>query len=300
MAWRNLLKRKEPDESAEPTAPPDEQVVGRRPRVSLSDPAVRYRRRTRLERRIKDLRFDIEKAETALEEQNRWSERVAEINQAIDQGKADATEILKPSNPQQPVALEPLPIEINHVEPGRNLMITFVVGEDDDPGDPADIRFTIGPVSFRYTDEIDWSERGHNRSEAELRRVDGDINLLLPDDLPESRRVALHDHLAHSLSTYAEALQTNAFDGQPQPELTLADMAVPCPVCGQWRDWKDRCPSCQRRQWEATQIQDEIDRLYDERDQQLEEAQSWRERLPILRRQLSETEKELLKYLDPE
>lgn len=299
MAWRNLLRRKEPDESAEATDA-EGQTPERRQRMSLSDPATRHRRRTRLERRIKDLRFDIEKAETALEEQNRWSERVAEINQAIEQGKADASEILKPSNPQPPVALDPLSIDIDKIDPGRNLMTNFVVGEEVDPGDPADIRFTIGPAGFRYTDEIDWSERGHNRSEAELRRVAGDINLLLPPGLPESRRAKLHDHLAHSLSTYAEALQSNAFDGQAQPTLTLADMATPCPVCGEWRDWKDRCPSCQRRQWEAAQIHDEIDRLYDERNQQLEEAQSWRDRLPILRRQLDEAQKELLKYLDPE
>ncbi len=300
MAWRNILRRKHPDESAEQAETSDEQIVGRRPRMSLTDPATRYRRRNRLERRIKDLRFDIAKAETALEEQNRWSERVAEINHAIEQGKADAAEILKPSNPQPPVSLEPLPITIDLVEPGRNVMTTFIVGEEQDPGDPADIRFTIGTVSFRYTDEIDWSERGHNRSEAELRRVAGDINELIPDDLPESRRNLLHDHLAHSLSTYAETLQTNAFDGLAQPELTLADMAQPCPVCGEWQDWKGRCPSCQRRKWEAAQIQDEIDRLYDERNQQLEEAQSWRDRLPILRRQLEEAQKELLKYLDPE
>jgi hypothetical protein len=266
--------------------------------MNLSDPATRERRRIRLERRIKDLTFDIQKAETALADQNRWSERVAEINQAIAQAEADAQEIMKPANPQTPIDLARNPVTIEHVYPGRAAEVSSDVGEELVPGDPADIRFSVGDVAFRYTDEIDWSERGHTRSETQLKRVEGDIDRLVPGKVPEERRDELREHLAHSLSTFAEALQSNAFEGQSQPSTTLSDLAQPCPVCGGWRDWKGRCPSCQRRQWEAQHINAEIDRLMDERNQQEEEAQSWRERLPILRRQLASAEQDLQNYID--
>lgn len=301
MPWRNILKRK--NKEPEPVAEPQEQVVGRPPgdrrsQVNLSDPATRERRRHRLERRVKDLTFDIQKAETSLEEHNRWSERVAEIDRAIEQANKDAETIVTPEHPREPVALDPDPVTIEHVHPGRAAEVRFDVGEELIPGDPADIRFRVGDVSFRYTDEIDWSERGHTRSETQLKRVEGDIDRLIPGKVPEDRRDELREHLAHSLSTFAENLQLNAFEGRPQPRMTLAGLAQPCPVCGGWQDWKGRCPSCQRRQWEAQHIQSEVDRLFDERGQQEDEVQSWRERLPILRRQLAEAEKELAKYLE--
>jgi hypothetical protein len=302
MPWRNILKRKSND-NEQPESAAGQDIVGNPPAakqnpISLTDPATRERRRGRLERRVKDLKFDIQKAETALVEQNRWSERMAEINQAIAQAEQDAKDILKPEHPQEPIELARNPVTIDHIHPGRAAEVRFDVGEELIPGDPADIRFTVGDVAFRYTDEIDWSERGHTRSETQLKRVDGDINRLIPRKVPEERRDELRDHLAHSLSTFAEALQLNAFESRPQPSVTLADLAKPCPVCGGWRDWKDRCPSCQRRQWEAQHIHAEINRLLDERSQQEDEAQSWRERLPILRRQLEAAEEELQKYID--
>lgn len=304
MPWRNILKRKaKSDEQPQPEAEPQSTVVGRPPgerrsQVDLSDPATRERRRVRLERRVKDLTFDIQKAETALAEQNRWSERVAEIDRAIAQAQQDADAIIKPEHPHEPVALAPNPVVIEHVHPGRAIELNQDVGEDLVPGDPADIRFRVGDVPFRYTDEIDWSERGHTRAETQLQRVEGDINRLIPGKVPAERRDELHELLAHSISTFAEALQANAFENRPQPQMTLAGLAQPCPVCGGWQDWKGRCPSCQRRQWEAQHIQAEIDRLLSERGQQEEEAQSWRERLPILHRQLAEAQKEYQKYVD--
>lgn len=302
--WNFLRRRGSQTEESGGPAAAGEPVVGhapgsgRRSPVDLSDPATRARRRGRLERRVKDLTFDIQKAETALQEQNRWSERVAEINRAIDQARKDVKTILTPANPREPVTLPPTPVTYEHIHPGRSAELRADVGEELEPGDPADIRFRVGDVPFRYTDEIDWSERGHTRSETQLQRIEGDIARLIPGKVPAERRNELKEHLAHSLSTLAEALQTNAFEGRSQPQLTLGNLAQPCPVCGGWQDWKGRCPACQQRQWEAKHIEDEIDRLMDERGQQLEEAQSWRDRLPILRRQLAEAEKELAKYID--
>ncbi len=303
MSWWNSLRRKqERDEPAEPRPQAQEQVVGR-PRghkspVDLSDPATRARRRQRLERRVQDLMFDIERSETALAEENRWSERVAEIDRAISQARKDAQSIVSAPPESAGVTLPPAPVTIERVYPGRTAEVHADVGEELVPGDPADIRFRVGDVPFRYTEEIDWSERGHTRTEAQLHRVEGDIRALIPGKVPENQRDDLREHLAHSLSTFAEHLQENAFENKPQPQMTLADLARPCPACGGWRDWKGRCPACQRRQWEAQNIQSEIDRLLAERNHQEEEAQRWRERLPILRRQLAEAQKDLARYQD--
>ncbi|MBA2453609.1 MAG: hypothetical protein H0V47_10590 [Chloroflexia bacterium] len=301
MSWWNRLKRK--DDTHKPDEQPagsQEGVVGRsasrRSQVDLSDPAVRERRRQRLERRVKDLTFDIERSEAALADENRWSERVAEIDRAIDQARKDTQTIVSAPADNVGVTLAPNPVTIEHVYPGRTAEVHADVGEELAPGDPADIRFLVGDVPFRYAEEIDWSERGHTRTETQLHRVEGDINRLIPGKAPEERRDELREHLAHSLSTFAEHLQENAFANKPQPHMTLGNLAQPCPECGGWKDWKGRCPACQRRQWEAQNIESEIERLMDERNHQMEEARRWRERLPILRRQLDEARKDLARY----
>src|SRR5690606_18594890 len=107
-----------------------------------------------------------------------------EINQAIAQAEKDAREIVKPANPQAPIELARNPVTIEQVYPGRAAEVGADVGEELVPGDPADIRFSVGDVGFRYTDEIDWSERGHTRSETQLKRVEGDIDDLVPGKVP--------------------------------------------------------------------------------------------------------------------
>jgi hypothetical protein len=279
MPWWPFKKRR--DDKPQTTNPEQSfPAPAERPRADPSDPAVRERRRQRLERRIRELRYDVARAESSLAAENRWSERVREIDQAIEQTRGDLERALRPETPHVPFPLPAWPVTIEQVN----------------AGEPSDVRFRVGDIPFRYSEEVDWAERGHQKAELILRRREGAIDALIPVELPQERRPALEEHLAHSLAAFAVQLRDDALMGQTTPAITLADLASPCPVCGGWRDLRDRCLECQRREWEAQGLRAEIERLLDERNSQLEEVQRWRESLPILRRQLQQAEEEILKY----
>ena len=89
MPWWDILKRKSSDQSEAPLQPasprrelPMVQSAASRPKADPNDPAVRERRRARLERRIRDLRYDIGQAELAQTDDNRWTERIDGCAQA--------------------------------------------------------------------------------------------------------------------------------------------------------------------------------------------------------------------------
>lgn len=293
MPWWDILKRKSAEPPTEPTSQPAPQSQPRRelPMASSpvgrrtndpNDPAVRERRRQRLERRIRDLGYDIAQAEQAQTDSNRWMERVNGINQAIEQARRDIDTVLAAPPGWTPHPLPASPVVVESIQ----------------PHEPAEINLRIGDVAFRYSEAIDWSERGHQKAPPELRRVEGEIETLMPDSIPPERRSELRDHLAHGLSTLVAQLREDALDGQASPALTLADLASPCPTCGGWRDLKGRCPACQEREWQADGLRADIDRLIKERNDQLEELARFRDRLPVLRRQLADSEAELAALSD--
>lgn len=279
MPWWRLFKRDDDQKTQEGA---DEQPRGQFAGSATGelDAATRERRRRRLQQRISNLRHDIRQAESALEEENRWSKRVAELDAAMAQAREDLVTVQEPPPGREPIELPPTPVEVQRVEPGP----------------PSDVRFTIGGEAFRFSEEIDWSERGHQKSEFVLRRFAGDVETLIPDDIPADRRDELREHLGHSIGALAELLRENALEQNPQPELTLHDLATPCPKCHSWRDVRNRCISCQRREWRAQEIHAEIERLLDERNSQLEEIARWRDALPVLRRQLDNAQQEVEKY----
>jgi len=279
MPWWPFKKRTD-GQTQTTTVQPSAQAQAERPAADPIDPAVRERRRQRLERRIRELGYDVARAESALAAENRWSERVHEIDQAIEQTRADVERILQAEAPFPPF---PLPAWL-------------VTVEQINAGEPSEVRFRVGDVPFRYSEEVDWAERGHQKAELVLRRREGAIDALIPAELPTERRPALKEHLAHSLAAFAVQLRDDALLGRTTSAVTLADLATPCPVCGGWRDLRGRCLECQRREWEAQGLRAEIERLLDERNSQLEEVQRWRESLPILRRQLQQAEAEIVKY----
>jgi hypothetical protein len=278
MPWRDFFKRKQSTQAAEPpTVQTGAAVVGRpaaRRAAEPDDPQARERRRQRLERRIQDLRYDVGLAESATRSENRWTERIEQLNQAIEQAQCDAQAALSAPPDQPGIPLPPLPVIVERVE----------------PGEPAEIVFRVGDETFRYAEDLDWAERGHQKAEAQLQRVEGDVDAIMPPTIPPERRAELREHLAHGLSTLADELRAAALDKRPLPAYTLADLARPCPECGGWRDLKGRCPACQQRQWQADHLRAEADRLLKERNDQFEEQRRWTERLPVLRRQLAEAE----------
>lgn len=282
MPWWPFRKHAQPEHAAPepPAARPQPVPVVGRPRADADDPAVRERRRQRLERRVKDLGHDITRAESALQAENRWSERVSELDQAIAQTRSDLEAVQQPDVVHTPWPLPAWPVVIEQIE----------------PGEPSVVRFRVGELPFHYSEEVDWAERGHQKAELVLRRRAGDIEALIPPDTPPERRAALAEHLAHSLAALAVQLRDDALVGSPPTNVSLAELASPCPVCGGWRDLRGRCLEDQRRAWEAQGLRAELERLLDERNSRLEEAQRWRESLPVLRRQLQQTEEELQKY----
>jgi len=243
------------------------------------DPATLERRRKRLERRIADLRYDLELAESATREPNRWSERAAELTEAIDQARRDAEAVLVPTDPQPGLPLPPLPVTVE--------WLTL--------DEPAEVVFRVGDERFRYSEEIDWAERGHQKAEAVLQRTEGEVEALLPADLPTERRPELREHLAHGLGTLAALLREEGMTAEAASRLTLADLAQPCPVCGGWQDLRGRCPACQERTWAAAGLRADAARLLKERNDQLAEGRRWAERGPVLRRQLADAEAELVR-----
>jgi hypothetical protein len=291
MPWWDILKRKpaeppqqQPTQPAPPrrelpmaSSPVGSQPVAGRKIIDPNDPAARERRRTRLERRIRDLRYDIGQAELAQTDDNRWMERVNEINLAIEQARRDIETVLTAPPGWVPHPLPAWPVVVELLQ----------------PNEPAEIRLHVGEEPFVYSEALDWAERGHQKAPPELRRVDGEIERLMPADIPTDRRAELRDHLAHGLSTLVAQLRDDALDGRESPSLTLSDLASPCPTCGGWRDLKGRCPACQEREWQADHLRADVDRLIKERNDQLDELARLRDRLPILRRQLADSEAEL-------
>lgn len=286
MSWLDFLKRREQHGDERPArelpvihtggvqSAAGAPVVGRR-RLP-DDPAARERRKARLEQRVLDLRYDIQQAEQALEEPNRWTERIAELDAAIAQAGRDI-QALRDAGPHAPG----IPL------PGWPVVVESLRARE-----PADVRLRIGDVPLRYVEELDWAERGHQKAPAQLRRDAGDLDRLMPDAVPAARRDELREHLAHGLSTLVEELRERALDGRPLPELTLADLASPCETCGGWRDLRGRCPACQQRQWQITALEADVRRLRKERGETLEEMQTLRDRLPLLRRRLADAEAE--------
>jgi hypothetical protein len=303
MPWWDFLKKKdaagEPEPAGERPAPQRRElpVVGSPPRMPVTgrraidpnDPAVQARRRQRLERRVRDLRYDVSAAESALQEENRWTERIEQVTQAIDQARHDMERVLAAPADRTAIPLPPLPVVIErvHVPQQQKSPVAGV------PPEPSEVTFSIGETRFHYSEDIDWAERGHQQTEPQLRRLEGDIAALMPDSVPPERVPVLREHLAHGLGTLAERLRDNVLDAQPQPDLTLADLASPCPECGGWRDLRGRCPACQERRWQADRLRADMDRLLKERNDQLDDLQRMRERLPLLRRQLMDAESEL-------
>lgn len=284
MSWLNFLKRRdEPDEERPQHELPvihtggvqsaaGMPVVGRR-RLP-DDPAARARRKARLEQRVLDLQYDIQQAEGALAESNRWTERTIELDEAIAQAGRDIAAIrdARPSAPGTPLPAWPVTVE------------TLRANE------PAEIRLRVGEAPLHYVEDIDWAERGHQKTPGQLRRVEGDLDRLMPAAVPADRRDELREHLAHGLATLVEELRDRALDGQPLPEYTLADLARPCQECGGWRDLRGRCPACQQRDWQIAAIEDDVRRLRKERGETIEEMQTLRDRLPLLRRRLADAE----------
>src|SRR5699024_5069408 len=113
----------------------------------------------RLLRRESDLQYDIQRAEEALSDENQWTERIEQLNQAIEQAMTDREAIEPEPDPVERPQLDPVAVEITDLQ----------------EAEPARITLKIADVEISYAEEIDWAERGHQVTLPELVRTDGDV-----------------------------------------------------------------------------------------------------------------------------
>lgn len=283
MSWLRFWKRddverspSQPSERAERPLPPH--LAAARARTQAGDePDRTARRAAELNRRRQAALFDIEQGELATTPDNPWQERIALLGDALATVKEDVSRLdSAPPEPYAPVPATP----IGDIQ----------VSDDEPPS----VSFFVGDEQFRYAEEIDWAERGHQVARGELRVQTGAPLRLVPPDTPASLRDALGAHLTESLFVFASDLRDRVIDGESLPDRpTLADLARPCDTCGGWLDWRGRCQACARRNAERQRLKREADRLLDERASEAEEHHRLVERLPVARRRLADVEIEL-------
>lgn len=281
MPWHQFWKRKSADDTAEAgvpsTLPPHMQkIVQERKRPAGTSPDLRTRL-TRLERNRLASLFDIEQGELAVQADNPWYQRIQLLTEAMDTVQTDlaSARIVVPS-----AYLAPPEFAIDH------LQISY---------DPvASVQFQIGQVEFRYEEDLDWSERGHQLAQSELSRRSGSVAEIIPVSTDASLRTGLIHHLDESLFVFASDMRDRSLDQTPLPDdVTLFDLAKPCPVCGGWTDWLGRCQSCRQRDATLQALKREENRLLTERGREAEEQHRLKERLPIARRRLRDIDADI-------
>lgn len=277
MVWKRLFGK---SDDAEPPAPPalpqpDEHgIIRRRPRAA--DPAMQSRLDA-LRRRHDMAAYDLERAELARQEENPWRERIALLDQSLATIEDDLR-ALDAIPPLPPMSLPETPI------------IDIAVSLEE----PVSVSFAIGPQPFRWEEEIDWDQRGGPVVRGQLRQRAGDAAALVPADVPSDRRDDLARHLAESAAVFAVDLRDRALEGEPLPDApTLADLARPCPVCGDWLDWRGHCDACATRAYQRQTLHAEAARLAQERDDEDEDRHKWAERLLVARKRLADLDAEI-------
>lgn len=292
MSWiRNWLNRAKQDQNQEPeqdreqpsqsggqtNQPPPGAASDEDHRQGFHIRDAERRQLRRLLRRQDDLTYDLERAEESLNEENQWTERIEQLNQAIEQAMADR-EAIEPAGDTSPrMQLDPVPVEIAELT----------------EEEPATVTLRIGTTELAYREEIDWAERGHNVIMPELLRVSGDVEPLLPELDSVERIQELREHLLHSLSTYANQVLEHAAAGSEPPSITMASITRTCRACGGWLDQKNRCPICAELNWKRQEIDTDLRRLRKERDEVISDLERQQDRLPIIQRQLAETQADI-------
>lgn len=235
----------------------------------------------KLRTRRDQLAYDLERAESAHDPENQWTERVALLEESLATIAADLDALAElKALPQLP--LPPMP----------------VTGLSATREEPSRVEFAIGGEAFLFEEERDWDERGGPRVRGELKRRTGDATRLAPPGIPEDRRETLAQHLVDSVFAFAAAMRDRAIEGKPMPEaVTLGDLAMPCVVCGNWREWGGACETCAQRAYRKQRLNSEALRLQKERENEVEDRHKWAERLPIARRRMADLEQQIAELL---
>lgn len=276
----SFLKRfRKQDQPVEEAAPPTPEPVVTKakgfvpppPRASTSsssDPRI-----NRLEQRKLALENEIELVERSGDPDSPFQQRIAVLGSTLDSIEEEIR-IATPLERRDLPGLPPTPIE------------QIAVHLDPVPV----VRFSIVGQQFEYAEEIDWAERGTQIVRGDLLPMQVELEPLIPGSIQEPIRDELAAHLDRSLFAFATDLRDRAVEEQPQPvAVTLADLARPCPKCGDWELWGGVCLRCLEHDTRLRDLNTERARILDERTSELEERQRQVEELPIQRRRLAQT-----------
>ena len=276
MVWKRLFGKSErPAETAPPPPLPDASGIVRRQRAA-ADPAMQERLDT-LRRRRDMAAYDLERAESARQPENPWQERIALLDHSLATIEADL-QALDAIPPLTPFALPQMPL--------TGVAVSLE--------EPVSVDFSVGPEHFRWEEEVDWDQRSGPIVRGQLRQLSGDVANILPADVPPERREVLLRHLAESVNVLAVDLRDRTLEGEPLPApITLADLARPCPQCGDWLDWLGHCATCAHRAWQRQNLRQEAARLTREREELEEDRYKWSERLSVARKRFADIEAEI-------
>jgi hypothetical protein len=274
-------KRKQPEQQS-PEPVPTIKRFNIQPRTDIGtlglpldpDKATRI---VALRKRREALLHDVEASNEAGSDSNRWRAEISLIDQAITETDRDLSEVGRHDGRVPGIALPATPI-------------TDITAETEPV---AQVRFRIGDQNFSYAEEIDWAERGHQLARSELVRDSGDIDALMPRDLPEDQRTALRELLQQSLFAFATDVRDRALENQKPPTATLADLAVPSADFGGWLEWGGQSPVQQTEELERARLLAERDRLMTDRNRLIEDETRTAENLSVARRRLAEVDKEI-------
>lgn len=279
-----LLKRfrkQQPVEEPTPVSPIPQPVSRAKgfvpPPPRSSAPPSSDPREERLRTRIQELEDAIGTVERSGDPDSPYQQRLAVLTnalEAVDRDLLEATPLPSrdvPSLPATPirgidVLLEPVP----------------------------QVSFSIGSSQFRFAEEIDWAERGTQIVRGDLVGEDIDPDPLIPPGITGVLRDDLRIHLDRSLFAFATDLRDRAVEVRTAPSgVTLADLAIPSPECGDWELWGGVSLRCLDHALRLRTLSAERTRLLNERGAEIEERQRQVEELPIQRRRLNQALAEL-------
>jgi len=277
MVWKRLFGKKTEDVSdPAPPAPDPGGVVRRRP--PAADPALQGRLQA-LQQRRDMAAYDLERAVAARQPENPWRERMALLDLSLATIEDDLRAL--DTTPR----LTPIP-----------LPETPITGITVNLEEPVSIAFAIGPEHFLWEEEADWDQRGGPVVRGQVQQRSGNAAALVPKGIPADRREALEQHLTESVTVFTLDLRDRALDGEPLPAApALADLARPCPECGNWLDWRGHCASCATRAWRRQNLRQEAIRIAQERDEEEADRYKWAERLSVARKRLADIDAEVAK-----
>jgi len=254
-----------------------QKIVENRARGKEGESSSNESRRAALERQREAIQFDIDQGELALSPDNPWSHRIELLTEALSNVESELQSIRQVE--EQPY--HPLP----------STPITDIAVSE---SEPYEVSFTIGDESFRWGEKLDWIERGGILAQPEFIQEAGDAAKLVPADTPVDLVEPLRNHLRESVTAFAVVLRDARLAGDERPkDVTLADLAPKCPVCGGWMDFNRSCNACAVRKVNEQNLFQERQHLMKERAAEEEERHRLGERLPLARRRMNEIEHRL-------